>query len=214
MTTAGSPTVFAVDDHPDDLLLIRDRCKTVGIDVRTFRVPSEFLAEVPADAIGCVVADLLMPGMTGLQLHSELLRRGMQLPVILTTGHADVASCRVALKNGVFDYVEKSLDPNEMLFVIQRALKKNEEDWRDFKTREMFLEKLSGLSPREKDVMYQLAQGKSLKDVAQTLEISVQTTSKHRVSLFKKLEIDNEIDLLKMLIAVDPNHASREPSAA
>ncbi|MCG8650739.1 MAG: response regulator [Pirellulales bacterium] len=203
---SDQPVVYLIDDQPEELLLTRHRCEANDLRVETYLSAASFLSEVGNDARGCVVADLLMPEMSGLQLNEELRRRGVQLPMVVLTGYPDTRSCRTAFKSGVFDFVAKSVHWQELIGVIQRALRKNEQESIRQRLRETFLTQLDKLSPREKEVMYLLADGKSLKEIAGMFEISVQTASKHRVRLFHKLDIHNEVTLLKMLIAVDPSH--------
>lgn len=212
--TAFDPTVYVIDDHPDELLLIRGCCESIGLRVKTYECPLLFLQEITPDSQGCVVADLLMPRMTGLQMHAELRQVGVDLPIIVVTGHADAGTCRTAFNSGVFDFVEKGFRPHDLMEVIQRALDKNRDDFAGRQQRDEFLAKLSSLSPRERDVMYLLSDGKTLKEVATAFEISVQTASKHRGNLFSKLNVANEVDLLKLLIAIDPNHGSYTHPAA
>lgn len=202
-----APTVFAIDDHRDELLLIRSCCESIGLPIKTFQCPLTFLRQIKATQ-GCVVADLLMPQMTGLQLHAQLRQQGVDMPIIVVTGHADAGTCRTAFNSGVFDFVEKGFNPHDLMEVIQRALQKNEADFAERHRRDEFLQRLSVLSPREKDVMYKLAEGKTLKEIATGFAISVQTASKHRGNLFGKLAITNEVELLKLLITVDPNHGA------
>ncbi len=210
MSLPTDSIVYLVDDHPDELLLIRKQCESVGLPVRTYQSPTTFLTDVDSDSRGCVVVDLLMPQMTGLQLFSNLRKKGVTMPIIVVTGHADAGTCRKAFNNGVFDFLEKSFNPNDLLAVIQRALQANQEEVGQRQQRDLFLEKLGLLSSREKDVMYLLADGKTLKEIAAEFQISVQTASKHRSSLFNKLDIANEVDLLKLLIAIDPNHGAQK----
>ncbi len=205
--TAPKSTVYLVDDCPDELLLVRTHCESLGLNVRSFQSPATFLEETDSQSRGCVVVDLLMPQMTGLQLFAAMRQKGITMPIIVVTGHADAGTCRLAFNNGVFDFLEKNFNPHELLEVIQRALLQHEEEFERREMRDEFLEKLGCLSSREKEVMYQLADGRTLKEIAAEFCISVQTASKHRGNLFRKLSISNEIELLKLLIAIDPNHA-------
>lgn len=201
---AASPVVYLIDDDPNDITIIRRLCESIGLVVRSYSSPRKFLTEVDATDHGCIVADLLMPEMTGLQLHSELQTAGSDLPIIVVTGHADAGTCRAALHNGVFDFVEKSFNPHDLLVVIRQAIEKDAKQTSERRVRRDFLARLQLLSPREREVMEVLSDGLSLKEIAAQFGISVQTTSKHRSNLFEKLGVNNEVELLKLLYRIDP----------
>jgi two-component system response regulator FixJ len=207
-------TVYLIDDDPNDVLIIRRVCESVGLNVQSFRSPRAFLNQLNEDAAGCIVVDLMMPEMTGLELHEQLRSANANLPVVVLTGQADAATCRTAFQNGVFDYVEKSFNTHDLLVVIRNAIAKNAEQLDEQTRRETFATKLSSLSPREREVMQLLADGLTLKEVGVQFGISVQTASKHRSKLFDKLEVSNEVELLKRLISVDPDQAGIGPVAA
>ncbi|MEM9589009.1 MAG: response regulator [Planctomycetota bacterium] len=209
-STKPNSTVYVIDDHATQLQMMRQLCGSVGLDVRTYETPGDFLDQLPWDASGCVVADLLMPKMSGLELHEELSRRGFRLPIIVLTGHADAATCRQAFHRGVFDFVEKSANTGELMIVIQRALRYNEQQQAGDEARLESVSRLERVSPREKEVMRLLADGRPLKEIAVELSISVQTASKHRGKLFDKLGVSNEVDLYKLLKQVEED-ANRSP---
>jgi len=156
----------------------------------------------------------MMPQMTGLQLHAELQQANSELPIIVLTGHADATTCRTAFRNGVFDYVEKGFNPHDLLVVIRAAIDQNAMRSRERSIRKSFSRQLEILSPREREAMALLADGLTLKEIATEFDISVQTASKHRSSLFEKLGVGNEIELLKLLIRVDPAHGQSDSIAA
>ena len=204
-----SPVVYIIDDHPNDSLIVRRLCESVGLTAQTYDSPTSFLADVKRDQRGCIVADLMMPEMTGLQLHAELQNANSELPIIVLTGHADATTCRTAFRNGVFDYVEKGFNPHDLLVVIRAAIDQNARQSRERLERSGFQKQLDVLSPREREAMALLADGLTLKEIANQFGISVQTASKHRSSLFEKLGVSNEIELLKLLIKIDPAIGSR-----
>ncbi|MEM9645890.1 MAG: response regulator [Planctomycetota bacterium] len=200
-------TVYLIDDYPDDLLLLRTLCESIGLKVMTFASPTEFLQQADLSNKGCIVVDLMMPQMSGLEFHKEMVNRGSPLPIIVVTGHADAATCRSAFQSGVFDFVEKSFNPHDLVLVIQKALRVSEDTQAESQLRQESIAALERLSPRERDVMRLLSSGKTLKEIGVELNISVQTASKHRSKLFDKLKVGNEVDLLKLLLLVDPDHA-------
>ncbi len=209
-----SPIVYLIDDDPNDAMIMRRLCESAGLVVRTFSSPQTFLRDLGPEDHGCIVADLLMPKMTGLQLHAELLKAGYEMPIIVVTGHADARTCRTALRSGVYDFVEKTFDPHDLLVVIQEAIKNNFRNSNARRVRNTYREQLKSLSPREREVMKLLSEGRTLKEIAATFSISVQTASKHRCNLFDKLGVRNEVEMLKLLFAIDPIHGLADPMAA
>jgi len=199
-----SPTVYMIDDDPNDVVIIRRLCESVGLNVESFESPQEFLMKARSVESGCIVADLMMPEMTGLQLHAELKNSQAEIPIIVVTGHADAQTCRTALHNGVFDFVEKSFNPHDLLVVIQSAIEENTRKTSERLLREEVTQQFENLSRREGEVMKLLVTGLTLKSIAEELGISVQTASKHRLRLFEKLDIQNEVELVKLMMRIDP----------
>lgn len=209
-----SPTVYMIDDDPNDVVIIRRLCESVGLKVESFISPQEFLMQVRSVESGCIVADLMMPEMTGLQLHAELKDSQTEIPIIVITGHADARTCRTALQNGVFDFVEKSFNPHDLLVVIQSAIEENTKKNTERRIRERAMQQFDNLSKREDEVMKLLVTGLTLKSIAGELGISVQTASKHRIRLFEKLDVRNEVELVKLLMRIDPSLPLNGYSAA
>ena len=199
----AEPTVFLVDDHEIELDLMERWCQRAGLQTRTFADPRLLLQTLKDDDYGCVVADLRMPRISGLELQAEMSRRGLSLPVILVTGHGDAENCRTAFQQGVFDFIEKGFDSVQFIESIEKAIRKNRRALFRNSIREEAQALLNTVSRREKEVVYLLASGLPLKGIAQQLGISVQTASKHRTSIFSKLGIDNEVDLYKLLLAAE-----------
>lgn len=193
--TSLEQTVFLVDDRPGDLLAIQRLCESVGIRVEAYENPDEFLAEVTAQHHGCLIVDLLMPQMSGLDLYNQLRRRNVNLTTVLITGFADASSCRAGFQAGVFDFIEKDLGPDELLAVIRRALDHSRRNSSEQRIRDERWERINALTAREMDVAQLLSSGDALKEVGSKLNISVQTASKHRASIFEKLSVNNEVEL-------------------
>ena len=206
------PCVYVIDDHPQELLLIRRLCESIDLPVVTFDSPEVFLDQIDPLSEGCVVVDLLMPQMSGLEVQNRMAKLGITMPIIVVTGHADTSTCRTAFKKGVFDFIEKGFEPHDLLTSVQRALESNQIDREKESQRGIAMAQLDALTQRELQVMRQLAQGFSLKEIAGSGGISVQTASKHRCSIFRKLDVSNEVDLLKLLINIDPEYGKLAPS--
>ncbi|MEM8667361.1 MAG: response regulator [Planctomycetota bacterium] len=201
-------TVHIIDDDSNDIRILHRLCESVGLKVLCFESPREFLNNFDPAQTGCVVTDLLMPEMTGLQLYTELRRQGSNIPIIVLTGHADAGTCRLALHDGVFDYVEKSINPHDLLVVIGDAIAHDNRQSEERSVQQSVQLRLKALSPREQEVAQVLARGWSLKEIGSHFNISVQTASKHRAKLFDKLNVGNEVELFKLLLRVDPSHAT------
>lgn len=192
---APDQMVYLVDDRPTDLLLIQRICENVGIPTTAYERASEFLVDVDTRQSGCLVADLLMPEMSGLDLFKQIQARGIPLTTILITGFADASSCRAGFQSGVFDFIEKDLSPGDLISIIQRALAHNRSEWVRRNLRADRMHRIEALTTREMDVAKLLSRGSALKEVGCRLNISVQTASKHRSNIFDKLEVSNEVEL-------------------
>lgn len=210
-STEAEATVFLIDDHEVELDLMQRWCQRAGLKTEVFDEPNALLARLELDAVGCVVADLRMPQISGLELQAEMARRGLAMPVILVTGHGDAENCRAAFQQGVFDFIEKGFDSIQFIDSVERAIRKNLRERFRCSVRRDTRELLKLVSPRENEVIGLLAGGMPLKGIAQVLSISVQTASKHRTSIFSKLLIDNEVDLYKMLLAAEVDIDAMQP---
>jgi two-component system response regulator FixJ len=201
--TGAESTVYLVDDQEVELDLMQRWCQLAGLSTEIFGEPNELLNRVDQETAGCVVADLRMPQISGLELQAEMARREISLPVVLVTGHGDAENCRAAFQQGVFDFIEKGFNSVRFIDAVERAIRKNQRDRFRHSIRRESRELLKMISPREHEVVSLLATGIPLKGIAQALKISVQTASKHRTSIFTKLRIDNEVDLYKILLAAE-----------
>lgn len=193
-----APIVYLVDDRPSELKLIERVCENVGIETMVFDSPRRFLSQIDSKTTGCLIADMLMPEMSGLQLFAELQARSIQLTTILMTGFADASTCRAAFQAGVFDFVDKEISPDALLTITRQALMRNAEQVRQHKLRSQRRVRIDSLTHRELDVARLLSRGRALKEVGSKLHISVQTASKHRSNIFDKLEVNNEVELHQM----------------
>ncbi|MDA8746483.1 response regulator [Rubripirellula amarantea] len=194
--------VYLVDDSPEEIQFVERICESVGVKVRSFSSAESFLDAMDSIKGGCVLIDMLMPGMNGLSLFEAIKDQDSSLTCILMTGFGDTASCRAAFRAGIFDFIEKDAGPREFLDVIERA----------FDHAESISDRTSGtadtpaewevLTQREKEVAEQLVHGFTLKKIASILGITVQTASKHRSRVFDKLGVASEVELLKSKIVI------------
>jgi two-component system response regulator FixJ len=193
-------TVYVVDDDEGVRKSLRALLASAGLSVRDFESAASFLAEA-ADASGCLIADIRMPGMSGLELQAEIVRRGLSLPVIMVTGHGDVPLAVRALKAGAVDFLEKPIDVEALLSRVREALEFGQRGQTRSDEAKAAHELLSRLTRRERQVLEQLVVGRSNKVAAHALGISQRTIEIHRAHVMIKLQARNLSDLVKTAIA-------------
>jgi two-component system response regulator FixJ len=197
---AAESTVHIVDD--DDA--VRDSLsvllESTGFAVATYASAEAFLA-APAASGGCIVVDVRMPGMGGLELQEEVARRGSRIPVIVMTGHADVPLAVRAMKAGAFDFVEKPFDETALVAAVRRACDLGREVARAAAAEAALDERLALLTPREREVLDALVAGKPNKIIAFELSISPRTVEIHRARVMEKMQARTLSDLVRMTLA-------------
>lgn len=206
MTADG--TIHIVDDDEairDSLSLLLG---AAGYEVAAYPSAEAFLV-ASTHGPGCVLIDVRMPGMGGLELQEELARHGRRIPVILMTGHADVPLAVKAMKAGAVDFVEKPFDEKAMLTAIQRAFTLGLEAARAEAEGNQIGSRLAHLTPREREVLEALVAGKANKIIAYELSISPRTVEIHRARVMEKMEARTLSDLVRMALSVGlgPKHA-------
>ena len=198
----NEPVVHVVDDDPamrDSLAILLD---TAGLASRTYDSAGALLAEADGLAPGCIVTDVRMPGMTGLEMVRRLTESGVRHPVIVMTGHADVPLAVEALRAGVSDFIEKPFDDEALLASIRAALAAQagpgDDDGQDPAVRE----RLASLSARERQVLDGLVAGRANKVIAYDLEISPRTVEVYRANVMTKMQARSLSELVRMSILV------------
>lgn len=207
MTTSTSlaPIVFVVDDDPSALKAACYLIESFGLSAVGYSSARQFLDAYDPAQPGCLVLDMRMPGMTGLELQQQLADNCVSLPIIMISGHGDVGSCAAAFRAGAVDFLEKPVSDEKLLERLKEAIAKDAQIRRAREVNPQFFARLAQLTPREREVMELLSQGKSMKQIALEFGISIQTASKHRLRLLEKLGVANDIELVKCLM----NHASK-----
>lgn len=196
------PLIFVVDDAEDVRESLAVLLGTAGFRVGTFASALEFLAVVQPNWRGCVVADVRMPGMSGLELQTELMLRGLALPVIIITAHADVPMAVAALKAGAVDFIEKPFRADTLIAAIRSALVMPPEEI-GRPGGPSVRSRINALSSREHEVMLLLAAGHPNKVVADRLGISPRTVEVHRAHIMEKMAARNLADLVRMVCLYD-----------
>lgn len=193
-------TVFVVDD--DDA--VRDALcmliESMGIQVKSFSNVQSFLNEYDASMPGCVVLDVRLPHVSGLELQEHLKRHGEFIPLIFISAHATIAMAVRTLKSGAIDFLEKPFDDQMLLDSIQKALKIDSQERETRIYREEILDHLTSLSKREDEVIRMLIQGKSNKVIAHNLGLSTKTVETHRAHIMRKLGVNSMAGLVWMAL--------------
>jgi two-component system response regulator FixJ len=200
--------VFVVDDDADIRDSMRMLLEVAGFKVRSYTSAKLFLVDdYPKQ--GCLIADIRMPDMSGLELQEEVVRRHIDLPVIIITGHGDVPLAVQAMKAGAVDFLEKPFNDDLMLASIRRALEIGSRARSRTAESRAAQDLLSALTPRERGVLDKLVQGRSNKLVAHELGISPRTVEIHRAHIMSKMEASSLSDLVRLVLAADPDSVVR-----
>lgn len=194
-------TVFIIDDD----LSIRDSLSLIlslkGFRTASFALAEDFLAVLQPEWAGCVVADLKMPGMSGLELQQALAQRQPQLPVIVITAHGDLASSRQAFKANAIDFLEKPFDDEEIVAALDLAFNRLHDSEADQAERRRRSEAVASLTEREREVMALLGEGLQNREVAARLGLSPRTVEVHKARILAKLGIRNVAELVRRSIS-------------
>ncbi|MFP4602461.1 MAG: response regulator transcription factor [Halochromatium sp.] len=195
-------TVFVVDDDQAMRGSLRWLIESVGMRVETFESAHAFLDAYYPGRAGCLLLDVRMPGMSGLELQEYLGRRAIRIPVIIITGHGDVAMAVKAMKAGAVDFIEKPFDDEQLLNSIRKALEYDERH-RALQARKAEIAAcLAELTPREHEVMAMVTDGKSNKEIAAALNVSAKTVEVHRARVMDKMRADSLAELVRMAMLV------------
>ncbi len=193
-----APTVYVVDDDDGMRRALDTLLSTVGYKTAVFSRPSEFLANFKVDSPGCLLLDIRMPGMSGLELQQHLNRIGSMLPVIFITGHGDVPMAVQAMKEGAFEFVQKPFRDQDLLDRINHALKQDAENRNTVARRAEVLHRLESLTPRERQVMDLVVEGAANKVIAIDLDLSERTVEIHRAKVMEKMGARSVAHLVKL----------------
>lgn len=194
----SEPTVFIVDDDKAVARSLRWLIESIRLKVETFGSAQDFLDGFVPGRSGCLVLDVRMPGMSGLDLQERLAAQQIRLPIIFITGHGDVKMAVRAVQAGAFDFVEKPFNDQDLLDRIQRAIA-HDADQRDREERLLQIRALfATLTPREREVLDRVVEGLSNKAVANALGLSAKTVEAHRARVMEKLRARSLSDLVKL----------------
>lgn len=193
------PTVFIVDDDPavlDSLVVLLGLQR---FSTRAFASAEKFLAAWAPDWAGCVVADLRMPGMSGLELQLAMAERGIDLPLVMITAHGDVAAARASFKSGAVDFLEKPLDNTQLIHAVRSALERAKQHRVHAQHSAQVSRQLARLTDREREVLDRVVAGRHNREIAAELGISARTVEAHKARLMAKLDVERLPDLVRMV---------------
>ncbi len=194
----SEPTVFIVDDDLAVARSLRWLIESVQLKVETFASAQAFLDGYDAAKPGCLVLDVRMPGLSGIELQERLTAQRIRVPIIFFTGHGDVQMAVRAVQAGAFDFIEKPFNDQDLLDRMQRAISFDAERRERDSLRDQLSALVASLTPREREVMDLVVAGMSNKAVANTLGLSAKTVEVHRAKVMEKMNARSVSDLVRM----------------
>jgi two-component system, LuxR family, response regulator FixJ len=201
---ATGATVFVVDDDEGVRSSLGLLLESVGYHCALFASAREFLERYRPDQAGCLLLDIRMPDMSGIELQEHLAARGVFLPVIFITGHGDVPMAVQAMKNGAFDFLQKPFRDQELLDRVSRGIQSDAQARDALSKREELRRRHDTLTPREKEVMELIVAGKANKVIAFDLRLSERTVEIHRARVMEKMGTRSVAHLVRMALAMQP----------
>ena len=198
-----APTVYIIDDDTGVRTSIRVLMKSVGLPAVAFASAQEFLAGYNPMMAGCVILDIRMPGMSGMELQEALNERGAVIPVIFVTGHGDVPMAVEAMRHGAFDFLQKPFRDQDLIDRVQQALARGRETREELKEHSRIRARIATLTPREKEVLDLLTVGKANKMMAQDLGLSQRTVEIHRAHVMEKMGAKSVAQLVRMVMDLE-----------
>ena len=194
-----SETVFIVDDDTSFLQSVSRLLRAVGYTVQAFASASEFLARLAPGMSGCVVTDLQMPGMNGLELQAALRRSANPLPVIFLTGQGDIPATVNAMRSGAEDFLTKRAPKEELLAAVERAFQRDAQERQQREQLQSLRRRFDELSQRELEVLAHVVQGRMNKQIAADLNINERTVKLHRTNITRKLAVQSVAELTRLV---------------
>ncbi|MDJ0760110.1 MAG: response regulator transcription factor [Woeseiaceae bacterium] len=198
MNDPQAATIFVVDDDPAIRFAMQALLESVDLRHQILSSGNEFLEQVSSDSAGCVVLDIRMPGLGGLELQDEMKKRGYTLPIIFVTGHGDVPMAVEAMQKGAVDFIQKPFRDQELLDRIHIALDTDEERRAEQQQHNVVAERIALLTNREREVFELVVTGKPNKLIAYELGVSQRTVEIHRARVMEKMEARSLADLVRM----------------
>lgn len=199
----AQPTVFVVEDDEAVRRLMRTLLHSVGLNTATHGSAQEFLAQYNPQQSGCLVLDVRMPGMSGLELQQLLNMRGAILPVIFVSGHGDISMAVEAMQHGAFDFLPKPFRDQDLIDRVQRAIEKDKTNRASLREKDRIRERFESLTPREREVLNLVTSGKANKVMAADLGVSQRTVEIHRARVMEKMGAASLAQLVRMVMDIE-----------
>ncbi len=196
--TDPAPTIYVVDDEPEVLTAIGRVLESAGLDVATFTSPEQFLARYDPATPGCLVLDLNLPGVSGLELQRMLEQSAVMVPIVFLTGRGDIAASVQAMKHGAVDFLTKPVEDATLVAAVSAALAMDKTSRQARTERDRIGQRLAALTPRERQVLEQIVAGRLNKQIAAGLGIVEKTIKFHRANLMRKIGVRTVADLVKL----------------
>ena len=196
-----APTVFVVDDDNSTRELLAWLMKRHNLRTELFADARAFLESYREDRPGCLVVDLNMPGMSGLDLQQYLKGQGVRLPVIFLSGRADVPKAVKAVREGAIDFIEKPFDYRRVVELVEQCIRRDGEQRAAIEAKRTYCERVAALTQREREVMGLVVAGKMNREIAESLDISIKTVEAHRARIMEKLEVGSVAELVQVTLA-------------
>ena len=197
---AVTPVVYLIDDDDIVLWMFQEFLRGIGAEIRAYSSARAFLDDYTPGAQECLVCDLRMPEIGGLEVQRQLLEKGNCLPIILVSGYPEVHSAVEAIKKGAFDFLEKPVNGGLLVEKVQSALARSRQMHADFLERNAREARIALLTPKERQIAELVVAGKSSPRIAEALDISVRTVENHRARLMEKLHVESTVELVKLFL--------------
>lgn len=194
------PVIYIIDDDDIVLWMFKELLQGIGAEIKTFLSARNFLDAYQPGPCECLVCDLRMPEIGGLEVQQQLLDMGSHLPIILVSGFSEIPSAVEAIKKGAFDFLEKPVNGGLLVEKVQSALARSRQMHAELLTRKTREARLALLTPKERQIAELVVEGKSSPKIAEVLDISVRTVENHRARLMEKLHVESTIELVKMFL--------------
>lgn len=195
-----NPIIYIVDDNDDVRETLELLFESVDLCAESFGSAGEFLDAYPMGQSGCLIADVRMPEMSGLELQEEMVKRSIDLPVIIITGYGDVEMAVNAMKAGAADFIEKPYKEQDLLDRVHKAINQSAQKRQESSEEQMARERLAQLTPRERQVLEFIVDGEPNKRIAYHLGLSEKTIEFHRANIMRKLEAKSLAELVRITI--------------
>jgi FixJ family two-component response regulator len=196
--SSGRPVVFVIDDDVSMREALRNLLRSVGLQVETFDTAQEFLARPRPDAAGCLVLDVRLPGLSGLELQRELSKADIDIPIIFITGHGDIQMSVQAMKAGAVEFLEKPFREQDLLDAVEQAIERDGEARAQRQETAELRARYDSLTAREREVMVLVVRGLLNKQIAGELGTTEATVKLHRGRVMHKMQADSLAELIRM----------------